>query len=127
MTRISRLLALLALVWLFPGVARAATYTWDSGGNPAIGIGDGSGTWDTSTANWFKGGVDVVWPNNTTDIAEFGGTYGDGGTIALGTNLSAGGIVFDSNRFANNVFSGSGNPTLTLGSAGIVVNSNAGV
>ena len=69
----------------------AATLTWDANTMTA-GAQDGSGTWDTTTADWLDGANDVVWPNTTDhDVlgARTAGTY----TLPLGT-VNAGALNF---------------------------------
>ena len=89
------------------GTAAAATLTFDANTSTA-GAQDGSGTWDTATADWYNGTGDVVWPN-ATDTAAFGagtaGTY----TITLSSTVNAGAITF---KQAGYTISGSGTITL---------------
>jgi len=107
--------------------ALATTYTWDivpgtvGPGNGTIT--DGSGTWDLTNGNWTSdgGANNVVWPNNTTDVANFNGAVG--GTITLGTSLSAGQLAFGGANAYTLV--GTGSPTLTLGTSGISDNGPA--
>lgn len=110
-------------------LAKAATYTWDADANPANGVTDGSGTWNLSGLNWFNAGADIAWPNSLGDVAAFGqggGGAGGGGTITLGTNLSAGQISFTGGDTGSFTLTGTGSPTLLLGSGGILVNAGAG-
>ncbi len=86
-------LAAVALCWVACSApASAATLTWDPNTTTA-GAQDGSGTWNTTDANWFDGANDVVWPN-TTDTAVFGagtiGTY----SVTLGT-VNVGALNFN--------------------------------
>jgi len=68
----------LALALLAP-TAFAAT-TWDAN-TGTTGAQDGGGTWDTTTANWWNGTADVVWPNTTSTTATIGAASGAAGTI----------------------------------------------
>src|SRR5438105_2220110 len=88
----------------------AATLTWDPTFVPTAPVG-GTGTWNLSNLNWSNGASDVVWSNNLTDIAQFGGTAG---TVALNTALSAGGV-----KFLSPGYTISGASIFTLGSGGI--------
>ena len=91
--------------------ARAASLSWDQTGSGGLG---GTGTWDTTTTNWWNGASDVAWSDTTgtTDIATFAGTAG---TVTLGTNLGALGLVFSTTGYTI----ATGANTLTLGSSGI--------
>src|SRR5262245_42056348 len=55
--------------------ARAATVTWGAGGA------GGSGNWDATTANWFDGSQNVLWPSGGDAI--FTGTAG--GAVSAST------------------------------------------
>src|ERR1700749_4664384 len=54
----------------------ATVLTWDaSTANPTDGPQDGSGTWDSSSTNWWNGTADQKWTDSTADspvIAQFG-------------------------------------------------------
>jgi autotransporter-associated beta strand protein len=91
--------------------AAAASLSWSSTGNSTLG---GTGTWDLSTPNWWNGSSGVVWTDTagTADIAIFGGTAG---TVTLGQNLGALGLVFNTTGYTI----AAGANTLTLGSSGI--------
>lgn len=88
----------------------AATLTWDaSGANPAAPT-DGTGTWNTSAANWSNGAADLAWPNSNADVAVFGANNGAAGAITVGT-VTANGITFNAATSGNYSLSGG---TLTL-------------
>ena len=92
--------------------ANAATLSWDGADatyNASLG---GTGTWDTSLLNWGNGVADAAWTDTTGlfDIASFGGTAG---TVTLGTNVKARGLIFGTAGYTV-----TGN-TLTLGTSGI--------
>jgi autotransporter-associated beta strand protein len=93
--------------------ALAANYSWDQGLTPLTPSG-GTGTWDLATANWSNGSNDAVWTDLTgiTDVATFGGTAG---TVTVGTNLGAKGLVFTTPGYTL----ATGTNILTLGSDGI--------
>jgi len=96
--------------------AAAVPFTWDTDSGTA-GAQDGSGTWDTSTANWLNsGGTDVVWTNSASNQAIFGGGVdgADGAyavTVGLGTTGAADSIVFNNSGYA---LSASTAQTITL-------------
>ncbi len=91
---------------------RADSLNWDQLGGGTLG---GTGTWNlNSTANWWNGGGDVNWADNSaagTNSAIFAGTAG---TVTLNTSLSASNLQFTTTGYT---VSGSG--TLTLGAGGI--------
>ena len=92
-------------------VARADSLTWDPGHNGNSG---GAGVWDLSTANWWNGGADVAWKDNSalgSNAAIFSVT---GGSVTLNTSLSASNLQFLASGYT---LSGSG--VLTLGAGGI--------
>jgi autotransporter-associated beta strand protein len=74
-------------------------HTGNSQKNPS-GSG-GTGTWDTTSNNWFNGTTDVSWPNSSNgDTAVFSGTsFSSGGTVTLGTDIKAGALTFNSNGY----------------------------
>jgi autotransporter-associated beta strand protein len=95
------------------GPARAQTYTWD----PTLSgtaAGGGSGTWNTTTANWFNGTTDVVWPG-AGQIAVFGGTLSGTVTIATG-GITADGLTVNTAGYtiAGNTLTLTGSGTLTV-------------
>ena len=74
--------------------ASAADFKWDTvTGDSAIT--DGSGTWQVGVGNWYNGtAYDQTWANGNRAV--FGtGTAGSAGTVTLGSNISALGIVLD--------------------------------
>ncbi len=82
-------IALLAI----PRTARPAT-TWDADTGTA-GAQDGTGTWDTATANWWNGSTDVLWPNTTNDVAVFGAGSGAAGTVTVVNTNVVNGLIFN--------------------------------
>ena len=90
------------------GSVRAATLIWDSDASGTAT--DGSGTWNTTTANWILAGTThTTWNNATPDSAVIG-SGGTAGTITLGEPITVGNITF--NTVAGNyIVTGS---TLTL-------------
>ena len=82
----------------------AATFYWDTDGSTAgdnidgTGLG-GSGTWDTSTSNWWNQTSLVPWPNLNTDLAVFSGPFPTLGipttnTVTLNSGIIANGLSF---------------------------------
>jgi autotransporter-associated beta strand protein len=91
--------------------ARATTLSWSSTGSSTLG---GTGTWDTSTADWWNGTSAIAWTDTagTTDTAAFGGTAG---TVTLGSSLGALGLQFTTAGYTL----ATGSNTLSLGTGGI--------
>lgn len=96
--------------------APAASLTWDADGVAGDPTG-GAGIWDTSSLFWNEAGVMKAWNNAGNDTAIFGGT---GGTVTLGTAITAGGLTFNSTGYT---LAGGGH-SLTLG--GVVTVTPAG-
>jgi len=88
------LASLLACVAALAPLPAAAQLTWDSDANAGNGATDGSGTWDTVTANWYNSGTDAVWPNTTTSVAIIG-NGGTAGTITVSGTITLNGITFN--------------------------------
>ncbi|MEY3896141.1 MAG: hypothetical protein RLZZ214_1661 [Verrucomicrobiota bacterium] len=90
---------------------QAANFTWDPSQTPLTPSG-GTGAWNLSDTFWSNGATDVAWADTTglLDTATFGGSAG---TVTLGTNLGAKGLVFGTTGYT---ITGS---TLTLGVSGI--------
>ncbi len=74
------------------------TLFWDPGHSLSGSGSGGSGTWDTTSANWFDGTADVVWNNANNDIAVFAGSTG-GIVSAVNTGITAGGINFTTDGY----------------------------
>ncbi|MFO1484003.1 MAG: autotransporter-associated beta strand repeat-containing protein [Verrucomicrobiaceae bacterium] len=111
---ISGLMITLMAFWQIAQPLQAATFYWDPDGTSAGNIIDGtglggSGTWDTTTTNWWDTTNDVAWPNSLFDTAVFTGASG---TVTLGSPISVGTLRFDSSDY---VITGG---TLTLGGEG---------
>ena len=90
----------------------ATTYYWDpSLADTGTGSG-GTGTWNTTTANWFSGTADVTWPNTTSYLSDFAGAAG---TVTLGSAITTAGLVFGTTGYtlATSTF------TLSVGTSGI--------
>ena len=139
-TNMQKTLVALAVGAMFTasGAAMAATtpttLTWDSSAsNPTAPV-DGAGTWSAGSgayANWSNGTTDAVW-NNTSDsgdIASFGsyvsgsGAANDAGTVKLGSNITAGGLVSNATYAGSHyTIAGSGSYGLTLTGPSVVAN-----
>jgi autotransporter-associated beta strand protein len=92
-----------------PQAAQATALTWGSAGA------GGTGTWDlNTTANWYNGTSDQTWTDSTgaSDTATFAGTAG---TVTVGTNLGALGLILSTTGYTI----ATGSNTLTVGSSGI--------
>ncbi len=128
--RFRLLLLAAALAFLLPQLAVAQTnYTWDPGAINSLGAADGSGTWDTTTANWFQGSSGQTWVNvasSSANNAIFGdfGIYTD--TVSLGLPIDVGTMTFQPMGLGGNyVFGTSGTNSLT-NYTGITMNSGSG-
>jgi fibronectin-binding autotransporter adhesin len=107
----------------FDSPALAVTnYFWDPGASVSGTGSGGSGTWDTSSLNWYPGTgtADVAWPNTTSYNASFGGTLP--GTVTLGTNIVTGGLTFATTGYTI----AGGTYALNLGSGGLTVAASSG-
>lgn len=88
-----------ALVTLYAPQASSTDLYWDTNiGNAGNG---GTGTWNTTTANWNSAsdgiaGPFVAWNNGALDNALFTGTAG---TVTLGTPIVAGNLTFNVGNF----------------------------
>ena len=97
--------------------AHAASLTWDGNGATAPNPDGGAGTWDVNTtANWWDGASNVVWPalGGTDDDAVFANTAGTvslaaGGVTANDLTFSSTGYLIQSNTLTLNGTT----PTLT--------------
>jgi len=110
---------------LLPTWAQATNYTWDP--NADNGVTGGGGTWDTTTtAKWWNGAADILWPNETIvgDVAVFNGA-GSTVTISTGaTGVTANGLVFNGGGY---IIAGTGSEVLTLaGTTPTITVSNGG-
>ncbi|PHX58853.1 MAG: hypothetical protein CK522_01995, partial [Opitutia bacterium] len=87
--------------------AKAANVYWDSdastaGNSTTLGTNlGGSGTWDTSTANWYNGSAELAWNNANLDTAVLwgAGDYFPSSpsltTVSLGAGITVGGLTFN--------------------------------
>jgi autotransporter-associated beta strand protein len=101
-------LAALGCATLAVSSASAADLFWSANGTTQ----GGAGTWNTADARWgtvAAGPYGTIWDNANNDTAIFGST---GGAISLGTNITAGGLTFNTNGYSISA----GN-TLTLAGA----------
>jgi len=100
-----------SIALLIASPASAASFSWDQAGGGTLG---GTGTWNTTNTNWWNGSSDVAW-TDTTGTADTGTFAGTAGTVTVGTNLGALGLIFNTAGYTI----ASGTNTLTLGSSGI--------
>ncbi|GAA5124353.1 hypothetical protein GCM10023212_24070 [Luteolibacter yonseiensis] len=78
-------------------VAAPVAVTWD-GDTATSGAQNGSGSWDTTTANWWNGTADIVW--NPINVASFGSGGNGSYTVSLAENISVqSGIIFNSGSY----------------------------
>ena len=105
------------LVLSLAAPARAAVLTWDF--NSTGGTADGSGTWDSLSANWWSNPSDIAWSSGNS--AWFGAAAGSNPyTVTVSGSQSVAGITFQSQAYA--LSSG----TLNLTSPTVAVNASAG-
>jgi autotransporter-associated beta strand protein len=84
-----------------------ATAYWDPGARKASPGSGGSGTWNSTLANWWtNGSSDTTWPSG--DVATFAGTAG---TVTLGDNEAAPGLAFNTPGY---ILTNSSGAVLTL-------------
>src|SRR5437016_5448488 len=81
-------------------VAQAVTLYWDKDANAAnnntttgAGLG-GTGTWDTSSLNWFNGSADAAWVSGSDAV--FWGTLG---TATLSSAQTVNSIAFKTSGY----------------------------
>jgi len=87
-----------------------AQLNWGAGGA------GGTGTWDTTTQNWYNGTSNVVWDGNN---AIFGGSQG---TITGSTNLQATGLTFNT---AGDILTSGVITAPSSGTFSVITNANA--
>ncbi len=83
---------------------------WDPGFSEASPGSGGSGSWDSSSTNWFIGSTDAKWVSN--NVANFSGNPG---TVTLNANETADGLTFNTSGYTI-----VGTSTLTLGGTPII-------
>jgi fibronectin-binding autotransporter adhesin len=104
------LVAALLLTSLLAAHVRAADLQWGSGGA------GGTGTWNTTSSNWYNGTVNTNWNSVTPDSAIFGGAAG---TVTLGEPITVRNLTFNTGGYT--IAGG----TLTLSAPTAAVISNA--
>ena len=103
------------------GSASADTYTWST--NTTGAAQDGSGAWNTSTANWVGAGdVHTAWNNANGDTAAFG-AGGSAGTVTANAGITVGGLTF--NAVTNGAYTLAGGPLVLTGTPVFTVYTNA--
>ena len=95
--------------------ASAASLSWDADTFYNAGTLGGTGTWDTTTANWSGAGPNDQAFVSATDDATFAGTTGTV-TVATVTLLNATGITFSTGSYA---LTGSNTTLLSVGASGM--------
>lgn len=119
------LAALAVLVAAAPAVRAANTPLFWDANTGSSGAQDGAGTWDSNTtANWWNGSSDVVWPSSgSTTTAIIGSTNG---LTANATITVSGVISVNTINFAtNNNTAGNFNYTLSGGTLSLAGSSCA--
>jgi autotransporter-associated beta strand protein len=117
-SRASLMVAAALLAVGAPKPAKAANLFWDANGSNA-GLG-GTGTWNTTTANWFNAGnattasgtdpVSAIGSFTFNDVAYFLSSTGSSSVVTLGQAITIGGLNFSG--FGTYEFAGT--PALTL-------------
>lgn len=84
--------------------AGAVTLYWDTDGSTTLNNVDGTniggtGTWNTSTPNWWNLGSLVNWPNTNVDHAVFAGTPG---TVTVAPGIIVNRLTFQSGGYVFN-------------------------
>ncbi len=108
-------ITLVLVAGLLAGSAQGATLYWD-GATPAGAPTGGAGTWDTA-GNWdITQSADSSSNWTSGDTAYFGGTAG---TVTLGTDITVGGLRFDTHNYtintdANTLSFGTGDNNILL-------------
>lgn len=126
---IGSFLCVLTAFWQIAQPLQAAKYYWDfdanAVGNNIDGTGlGGSGTWDTTTANWWDLANDIAWPNTSADMAIFTGAFTALPTLNTVT-LATGGVTANQLRFERSGYTITGD-TLTLAGASAGLWANLG-
>ncbi|MEI6603702.1 MAG: autotransporter-associated beta strand repeat-containing protein [Verrucomicrobiota bacterium] len=109
-----------AITALLACQAAQAALTWDGSDLVSTGAQGGSGNWNVnSTADWWNGTADVIWPalGGTNDDAVFAGTAG---TVTLTSAITANDLTFNTTGYilsgAQTLTLNGTSPTLTTGS-----------
>jgi len=95
--------------------------TWDANTSSSSAQ-DGSGTWNSSNANWWNGVADSIW-NDTNPYVAFFGNGGTAGTVTVSGAHTNSWITFNS---VSGAYTLSGSGSLTV-SNGISANASATV
>jgi len=115
-----------ALVWGvlvlagFPAGAQPTTLYWDPTSTGSTN-GGGAGTWNLTSLLWFDGASNVVWTNDGTCRAVFGGPAGGAVQIASGLIIEAHSLVVNQSGYS---FTGGGVRRLTVHSGVLEANAD---
>ena len=127
------------MILLLPAAARAQTLTWDPNSTGSASGSDNSGSWDTTTSDWFNGGTlaDTAWLNGADAVIGAGTTLTTGSFAPVITIDEPVGVQVNSITF-NAVGAGSttgytiadssgtgANSLLVGGSNAMTINNNA--
>ena len=97
--------------------AAASQLNWDPGLSQGANGSNGTGTWNTTTANWSNGSSDVVW--NSADLAGFIAPGSGSYTVSVANGITADGLVVGSSTALNNyTFQSAGTGSYTLTESG---------
>jgi len=126
---ISAFLTVLMAFWQIAQPLQAATFYWDADAdntdNSINGANlGGTGTWDTTTANWWDLTNDVLWPNSNADIAVFTGAFTVLPTLNTVT-LATGGVTANQLRFERSGYTLTGGD-VSLDGTGAGLHANLG-
>ncbi len=126
---ISLFLSVLMFTWQIGQPLIGATLYWDADASGAGNLIDGTnlggtGTWDTSTANWWNTSGMVAWPNAAADIAIFSGPLPID-VPNLNTVTLSGGIQANQIRFERSGYTLTGG-NITLAGAAPTLFANLG-
>ncbi len=118
-----------AISLLFVVSSHAASFSWD-GTSTGTGAQGGVGTWDSNTtANWWNGTTNVVWPASGTDNdAVFGATAGAvavSGTVTVNDMSIATGYTIGADNTIGKIILNGTTPTITTTGSGGTANIGA--
>lgn len=86
----SFVIKLVSVLLFVPVALQATNLTWDANTGGGTHPQDGSGTWDTVTADWWNGTADQTFNIANPDSPTFGAINGVAGTVTLGTSVVTG-------------------------------------
>ncbi len=117
---IGSFLCVLTAVWQISQPLQGADFYWDTdastvGNDAASGVGlGGTGTWDTTSSNWWDLASLTTWPNTSADQAIFSGAYAPSSIPTLNTVTLSGAITANKISFLRSGYTLTGGTSLTL-------------